>query len=142
MSTSHSTESLPNTAPKGNPMKKLLTATAALALLAGCTAAQLTTATNDVNAIEVAAVNDANTFCKIANTVVPYIATGASIASVIYPPAGATLVAISDTAAPALASACKAAGGITVSPVKPVPAVTTSGLCTVATDRRHCAPAV
>jgi hypothetical protein len=107
-------------------MKRITVAIAALlALSAGaCTTAQLTAASATVNAIEVSAVKDANTFCKIAGTVVPYIATGASIASVIYPPAGATLVAISDTADPVLAAACAAAGGITVSPAKPVAAVT------------------
>ena len=106
-------------------MKRALFVAALLVSTAGgCTTAQLATATAKVNAIEVAAVADVNTFCKIADQVVPYIATGASIASVVYPPAGATLVAISDTAAPALAEACKEAGGITVSPVKPVPAAT------------------
>lgn len=87
-------------------------------LTAGCTTAQLQTAQVKLASIEVAAVADAQTFCKVADQVVPYIATGASIASVVYPPAGAVLVAISDTADPILAAACKAAGGITVSPVK------------------------
>lgn len=105
-------------------MKKILLAGCAVLGMGGCTTAQLATASADVSAIEVTAVTDANTFCKIAETVVPYIATGASIASVIYPPAGATLVAISGTADSGLAAACAAAGGITVAPVKSVPAAT------------------
>ena len=101
-------------------MKKLYlsTAVAAALLAAGCTTTQLQTTQVKIASIEVAAVADAQTFCKVADQVVPYIATGASIASVVYPPAGAVLVAISDTADPVLAAACKAAGGITVSPVK------------------------
>lgn len=100
-------------------MKLGIIAVGVALLMGGCTSAQLSTAETDINAIEVAAVQDINTFCRIGEQVVPYIATGAGIASVVYPPAGATLVAISDTAAPLLAAACKAAGGITVSPAKP-----------------------
>lgn len=99
-------------------MKRLLTALAVLAVSA-CSTAQLATTAVKVNAIEVAAVTDANTFCKVADEVVPYIATGSAIASIVYPPAGAALVAISDTADPILKVACAAAGGITVSPTKP-----------------------
>jgi hypothetical protein len=95
---------------------------AVAALVGGCSSAQLASVQTEVGAIEVSVVNDANTFCKIAETVVPYIATGASIASVIYPPAGAVMVAISDTADPILKEACTLAGGITVAPVKAMPA--------------------
>lgn len=104
-----------------NKLKALAATFVLLGLLlstGACTTAQLQSAQSSVNAIEVSAVKDANTFCSIAGKVAPYIATGAALASVIYPPAGVTLVAISGTADPILAAACAAVGGITVSPAK------------------------
>lgn len=95
-------------------MKKTLSIFLLAASLIGCSAEQ----TAKFQAIEVQVKQDANIFCKTRDQVLPFIQTGESFASVLYPPAAALVVLDQTMINPGIKEACAVIGGVLVAPPK------------------------